>query len=208
MAHRRKNNCGANYNTTLKLVTNAVNIQDGFLLRRAIHKKDREALGRLNTIYYPRIKRYIASYINLTEDVEDLAQSVFLELCKDDGSYKVCLNAEAYLLGIAKNLITLYYRSQNKQIKTIPINSMDEIAADVQSTRLEQFSQQKCRELKGIIARLPPKTKEAISLRLIDGFSIQQAANLAGCSMHTFCQRIYQAKKTIETLRPRFYDED
>lgn|GEM_PF-6603584 len=104
------------YNSRFKLAADVVKIQASVLLRRAVRKKDKEALGRLHTIYYPQLKRYIASRVGSVEDAEDLAQSVFFELCKG--------NAEAYLFGIAKNLINLYYRSKSRQVKTIPLRSV------------------------------------------------------------------------------------
>ena len=180
--------------------------QERILLTKVIRKKDRKALGRLHSVYYSRIKRYIASRVDLIEDVEDLAQSVFFELCKVDSTYKECQNAEAYLLGIAKKLIAIYYRSQSRQVKIIPIESVDEIAADIQAVK--KISQQGLRDIKNLIARLPPKTQEAISLRLIEGLSMKEAAKRTGCSIHTFCQRIYEAKRIIKKLKQGFNDRN
>ena len=53
------------------MAADTTKIQDSILLRRARHDKDRKALGQLNILYYPRIKCYIASRVNLTEDAED-----------------------------------------------------------------------------------------------------------------------------------------
>ena len=183
-------------------MNDTVKIQDRILLR-AIHKKDRLALGWLHSTYYPRIKHYITSHINSIPDAEDLAQGVFLELCKIDGTYRECQDAEAYLLGIAKNLIALYYHSRSRRVKTISMESVDEIASDVQPAK--NISQQ---ELRDVIAQLPPRTQEAISLRLIEGLSIKEAAERIGCSIHTFCQRIYEAKRIIEKLKPGFNNRD
>ena len=174
-------------------------IQDCILLSRAIHEKDRKALGRLHSIYYRCIKRYIASRVESIADTEDLAQSVFLELCKSNGTYREYQNTEAYLLGIAKNLIAMYYRNQSRQVKTIPIESVGEIAADGQRKPADL---QDYKEIRDLIARLPPKTQEAVSLRLVEGLSITEASQRTGCSVYTFCQRIYEAKKIIEKLKP------
>lgn len=179
------------------MATNAIKIQDHVLLSRAIHKKDRKALGLLHSIYYPRIKHYIALRINSVTEAQDLAQNVFLELCKSNGTYKGPKNAEAYLFVIAKNLIALHYRNQSRQVRTISMESVGEISADIQPA--EQVSQQ---ELRDLIALLPPKAQEAIRLRFIEGFSLKDAAKRTGCSIHVFCQRIYEAKKIIETIKP------
>ena len=196
------------YNNGYELAADTVKIQDHILLRRAIHDKDREALGRLHSIYYLRIKRYITSRIGDITDTEDLTQSVFLELCKGNGTYNGRHDAEAYLLGIAKHLIALYYRDLSRQIKTISMECVDEIAADIQQKPTEHISQRKLQYIKDLMAELPSKTKEAISLRLIEKFSIREAAKHADCSIHTFCQRIYEAKKIIKKSKPSFDEKD
>ncbi len=178
-----------------------MNIQHRILLSRAIYEKDRQALGQLHSLYYTRLKHYITSRIDSIPDAEDLTQSVFLELCKGECIYRKYQNAEAYLLGIAKNLIALYYRRQSRQVKTISMESVGEISTDVQRKPAEQISQQELRDIEELIVRLPQKTQDAISLRVIEGLSIKEAARRSGCSIHTFCQRIYSAKNIIEKLR-------
>ena len=183
-------------------------IQDRILLRQAIHEKDRQAVAHLHNTYYISIKRYVASRINSNPDIEDMVQNVFLELCKSNGNYKGHHNAEAYLIGIAKNLIALYYRNQDRQIKTISIESIADIAADVQQKQKEQILQQQLQNIKDLIIRLPPKTSKAISLRLIEGFSTKETAELIGCTTHTVCQKIYEAKKNFKKLNQDFNDTD
>ncbi|UCE46300.1 MAG: hypothetical protein JSW47_11830 [Phycisphaerales bacterium] len=92
-------------------------VKDRILLRRAIYQKERKALVRLHSIYYPRKKRYITSGIDSVPDAEDLTQGVFFELYKSEGTYREYQDAEAYLFGITKNLIALYYRSQRSYEK-------------------------------------------------------------------------------------------
>ena len=204
LANLRKYNKITAHNNRIEMPYNE--IHDRILLRQAIHEKDRQALARLHNTYYPHIKRYVASRINSNPDIEDLVQNVFLELCQSNGNYKGHQNAEAYLIGIAKNLIALYYRNQSRQIKTISIESVADIAADFQRKPTEQISQQELRDIKDLIARLPPKTHKAIRLRLIEGFSIKETAERIGCSTHTLYQKIYEAKKSFEKINPGFND--
>jgi RNA polymerase sigma-70 factor (ECF subfamily) len=183
-------------------------IQDRILLRQAILEKNSQALAHLHKTYYLSIKRYVASRINSNPDIEDLVQNVFLELCKSNDNYKGHHNAEAYLIGIAKNLIALYYRNKGRQIQTISIESIADIAADIQQKKTEQLLQQELQDIKDLITRLPPTTRKAISLRLIEGFSTKKTAELMGCSTHTVCQKIYEAKKSFKKLNQDFNNTD
>ena len=107
-----------------------VKFENNILLKRAIYNSDRDALGRLHTIYYTSIKHYIASRINSISEAEDLSQNVFLEPCKGNCRYDSRRDAKAYLFGMAKNLVSRYYRNKKKHPQTLPIDSIGEIIAD------------------------------------------------------------------------------
>jgi len=83
----------------------SINIDEKLVLKRAICQQDRTALAFLHTKYYSRMMHYIASHVNSVQDAEDLTQDVFIELCKGNGSFNGCENAEKYLFGIARNII-------------------------------------------------------------------------------------------------------
>jgi RNA polymerase sigma-70 factor (ECF subfamily) len=193
------------YNSRFKLAADVVKIQASVLLRRAVRKKDKEALGRLHTIYYPQLKRYIASRVGSVEDAEDLAQSVFFELCKGNAVHKDCGNAEAYLFGIAKNLINLYYRSKSRQVKTIPLCSVGEFAGGgavrPSQKAAKQVSLEQCKKLiEDARALLPPKARQAVELKFIEGYSVKEASQMVGCSVWTFYKRLDKAARVLEGL--------
>ncbi|MHC5059959.1 MAG: RNA polymerase sigma factor [Planctomycetota bacterium] len=181
--------------------------QEDILLRRAIHNKDREALGQLNILYYPRIKRYITSRVNLIEDVEDLTQSVFLEFCRNNKNYKKYQNAEAFLLKIAKDRIALHYRSQIKQVKTIPIESVDEISLSDEVRQYQnimgQVLQQEHKIFKALVNQLSPKAQEAIRLRFEVGLDSNDAAKSLGCSVAAFHKRLQRAIGVLKRKKKR-----
>ncbi len=185
-----------------KLATEAVKIQDHILLSRALHKKDRKALGRLHTIYYPRIKRYIASRIDSVEDAEDLAQSVFFELCKGNGCYDGQSNAEAYLSGMARNIISRYHRNRKKQPQTVQIDAVGDIVADCD---VQQYRPVSLKQLKKLFRKtteqLPPKARKAVRLRLGKGLTPKEAAEKCGCSTDAFYKRFDAALKALEVIR-------
>lgn len=184
------------------MATDAIKIEDIILLRRAIHDKDREALGRLNILYYPRIKRYIASRVNLTEDAEDLAQRVFLELCMGTSHYDGQRDAEAYLFGVARNIIGHYYRNKKEQPQTVQIDSVCDIVADCDVQQHRPVSLQELKEfLEDVTGRLPPKAREAARLRLGEGLTTKKAAEKCGCSTEAFYKRFHAALKTLEVMR-------
>ena len=154
--------------------------------------------------YYTHMKQYIASRIRSIADAEDLAQNIFLEICKGSGRYdrRRNNNVEAYLLGMAKNAIRRYHRERKKPVKIISINSANDIATisniHQRQNPANQISMQELkRAIEEAVSKLPPKAREAIKLRFIDGLSTEQAAQKAGCTPGTFRDRLAYALKTL-----------
>ncbi|MHC4166561.1 MAG: RNA polymerase sigma factor [Planctomycetota bacterium] len=186
------------YGMRCKSATDAIKIQDRTLLRQAIRQ--------FNTVYYPNVKRYIASRIDFIEDVEDLTQSVFLEFYRRDYNDKEYQSAEAYLLKIARNLIALYYRNRSRQPKTISMDSIGEIAVsdttEYDKCTAKRISPQELTEIIEI-AGLSPKDRQALHLIFIKKHSTKEAAQKAGCSIWTFYKRIDKATKLLEDAMKR-----
>jgi RNA polymerase sigma-70 factor (ECF subfamily) len=104
------------------------------LLKRAMRQRDRTALSLLHARYYMRIKRYVASRIDSSTDVEDLTQNVFVELCSSDRKQATDFySAEAYLFGIARNLVREHHRAAAKSPKYLDTLAIEAIAAILNS---------------------------------------------------------------------------
>jgi len=189
-----------------KSQADTIKIHNHLLLQQAIENRDKGAVRQVNTIYYLNIKRYIASRVDNIEDVEDMTQSVFLKFFeKNNDIYKQCRSPEAYLLKIAQNLIAQHYHKQNKQIPTIPIDSVDELSIIDEISRYEiskeKLSSQERKIVRVLISQLPPKAQEAVRLRFIEGLSPKHAAKKSGCSTNTFYQRTIAGLKAIRKLK-------
>jgi len=174
-------------------------------LKRAIYRQDRKAVAVLHAKYYVHMKRYIASRISSIADADDLAQNVFVELCKGNGRYDGRGSVERYLFGITKNAIRKYHRERTSSIKTIPVDSVNDIGVkDVQQCRgpVGQIEAQELKKaIEEAVAKLPPKARQAIKLRFIDGLSSKEGARNAGCSVNTFYKRLHMAVKALRKLK-------
>ncbi|UCF17768.1 MAG: RNA polymerase sigma factor [Phycisphaerales bacterium] len=147
---------------------------------------------------YPRIKLYVASRVKCAAEAEDLVQDVFVRFFESKGRR----DSEAYLFGIARNTVRMHLRRRAHSVRTIRIKSPNAPALAKTTGRDGDTpwptSAEECRKLVEYLAsRLPAKTRQAIRLRFIEGLSSKAAARKAGCSVHTFQQRIYDATKAI-----------
>jgi len=184
---RRKRNC-----------SKSAGIHESSILERAVSHRDRDAAAILYAKYFVHIKHYIASHIGPVPDVEDLAEEVFVQLCKGTADYHGRGNVEAYLHGIARNVIRRYLGRKAHTIRTIPIDLIEQSAV---LSKIEPFPGEagmlSGRELKKMVrdlkALLPPKAYEAVKVRLVEGLSPKQAARKLGCSVAALRKRLQRA---------------
>ena len=185
------------------------NVDEKLILKRAIFEQDKKTFTILYAKYYPQVKHYIASHVGRVEDAEDLVQDVFVELSKGKGHYDGRGSVTGYLVGMAKKIIRRYRKRKTCSVRTIPIESIEKVGPSYNNQqRLDPVRQISAQELKTSLedtaAQLPPKSREAIKLRYIDGLSPRESAEKAGCSVHTFCQRVVDAKKALRKYKKTF----
>ena len=178
------------------------NTSDSLMLKWAMSQRNRKALAALHAKYYAIIRHHIASRVDSPADAENLAQDVFVELCKGNGQYDGPDDPKAYVFGVTRNIIRQYYRKRAKSIKTIPI---EEIGTPIAIHDTRQYSdpvnltekQELIKIIQEAVVKLPPKARQALELRFIKGLSTRQAAQKSGCSMNTFYQRLHLGIKAL-----------
>ncbi|UCG48503.1 MAG: sigma-70 family RNA polymerase sigma factor [Phycisphaerales bacterium] len=170
---------------------------DNVLLAQAANEGDREAIGALHVKYYNRIKSYIRLRVHREQEAEDLAQSVFVELCRGNMKYDAQSDPQAYLLGVAKNLIVRHIRRRKRQPRLIQLGSAEEFAGRIPAAPSQCPHKLLLDELGKVLAEIGdrPSTKadEALVLRFVHGLSVKEAAQRAGCSTSAFYERLYYA---------------
>jgi len=192
--------------------TNSENIDEELILKRIIFQQDKKALAFLYVTYYPHVKRYITSRVGCVEDAEDLAQDVFIEISKGKGNYEGRGSAKGYLLGVARKIICHYHKRKMRSRKATPIVSIDKVSRSHDNQQSvdpvrQAFAQEVKIAIEDTIARLPPKAREAIRLWYNNNLSLKRSAKEAGCSAHTFCQRVVDGKKALREFRGIFEDK-
>ena len=74
-----------------------------------------EAFGQLVRCYALALRSYLASQVYHLDDVDDLAQEVFLAALKGLATFRRGDDFGAWLRGIARNKVLIYYRSQSRR---------------------------------------------------------------------------------------------
>lgn len=181
---------------------NSFDVDDTLLLTRVVFQQDRRALATLYLKYSPQVKSYIASHVSSITDTEDLLQDVFLQICQGKGHYDNSKGVEPYIFGIARNMIRKYHREKEKLPETVPTNSINGLFPRYhirESTDpAGRISAQQFKKIIEVMEnKLPPKAREAVRLRFVEGLGQKEAAKKAGCSIGAFYKRLERAEKTL-----------
>jgi RNA polymerase sigma-70 factor (ECF subfamily) len=147
--------------------------------------------------YHLDITRYIVSRIKNPSDAEDLAQRVFLEFYRNNDAFDNVQNPKAYLFGIARKLISHYYRQKNKESGFLQVDSEITYKIGHSNHRRGPKTEELVEEIANIISQLPPKAREAVRLRLIDNLSYEEAAKNANCSVGVLYDRFHEGLKIV-----------
>src|SRR5262245_23395868 len=87
-----------------------------------------EAFGRLVRDYALPLRGYLASQVHHLDDVDDLAQEVFLAALRSLHTFRRGDHFGAWLRGIARNKLLVYFRTQARRHQALQ-RFRDEVTA-------------------------------------------------------------------------------
>jgi RNA polymerase sigma-70 factor (ECF subfamily) len=142
-----------------------------------------------NTIY-----RYIGNY----EDVEDIAQEVFIKIWQKAKSFKRKSKFSTWLYRIVVNQC-LNYRSKHKQ-KLVSLDEMTEKEQIPDSLIVEVDHEQrkKAEIVKKAVNELPEKQRIALVLSKYEEKSYKEIAEIMGVSLSAVESLIFRAKQNLK----------
>jgi len=148
---------------------------------------DRGAFSELYHLFINAVQRYIAKRIcNVSRDqVEDLAQEVFVRAWHGRHRFGARATAKTYLSGIARNVVLEYYdrmRRTRRDLSYAPQRAPD-------LTRCLDFQELRDR-LNSEMASLSHRQQEAIRLVFFGGMTAKEAAQLTHCTTRAIQRRI------------------
>jgi RNA polymerase sigma-70 factor (ECF subfamily) len=142
-----------------------------------------------------------------TTEAEDIGQETFVRFYKSLDRFRGEASIGTYLTRIAINLSlneirrrkrrrNLFFTKNENTIENVP--DRQDLKDQNETRRLVQKGLQK----------LPPKFRSVIVLRLIDGYSTEETANILGLPVGTVLSRLARAQmKLKEILTPVFKGE-
>ena len=177
---------------------------DELLVARA-QGGDGAAFGQLVERYQDAIFNGISRMVGRREDVEDLAQEVFLKAFRGIARFDGRSALYTWLYAIAINTVISHRRKVGARANVGPMPSYDgddeggsfEMADDADPP--DAIAEQ--RELRAMVERaidrIDPEYRVALVLRDVEGFDYETIADLLGVPQGTVKSRIHRARSAL-----------
>ena len=180
--------------------------QEAWLIQRA-QEGDHRAFEALLKLHDRRVFAIIGSFLRRRQDVEDLAQEVFLKAYLAIGRFRPGAPFAPWLHRIAVNACYDHLRGIRRRHEIV-IADLAEGEADFLQHHIEKGSpaaggdtadRVAARDLaERILATLSPKNRLAITLREVQGFEIAEIASALGCSRPAAKVRLFRARRAMQ----------
>ena len=158
---------------------------------------DRGAFDLIVRRHQKGVWRVVRRYIKRDADAKDVTQQVFVRAFKGLATFRGAASVRSWLYRIAINCALSWIRDHRREQPTeitedsltaLPV-APGRIADDQEGTRL-----------RAAIAKLPPKQKLVLELRVFDDLSFKEVAELAECSENTAKVNFHYAVKKLRDL--------
>ena len=179
---------------------------DEALIKRA-QNGDENAFRQLVVRHQEAIHRTVLGMLGPSAEVEDVVQEVFIRFYKAMAKFEGKAKLSTYLTRIAINLSLNEIARRKKQFKWLPIlgrkehfDESNDSVSDVVDPHasLDRFDD--ADEIKQALWQLPENFRTVLVLRLIDGYSVQETADLLGLPKGTIASRLMRAQQKMMDL--------
>ena len=165
---------------------------------------DRAAFAALVERYWDRLYHWLYHLTRDRHAAEDLAQETFLKAWAGLDKFRAGTNFGAWLFRIAHNNFANQHRASARKRQPLPPDLPDPDRGPVEQV----LSQEALEGLARALNRLPTEFRAALLLRVEEGLSFRQIAEVLGLTEETARWRVFKARqKLLSLLPPRLEQE-
>ncbi len=175
-------------------------------LARRCAEGDPAALDALVDEYYATVLNFVRRFTGHRDDSPDLAQDVFLKVLRAIGGYDGGAALRTWILTIAANASRDVIRRKRRTREDVAAEPelvlLDQRVDDRPDHRPEDRAGRVLRAetVRAAVERLPEVHRVAVILRYYHDLSLQEIADVCGCTIGTVGSRIHYAMKKLHRL--------
>ncbi len=169
-----------------------------FELIQRSQKGEKEAFGRLYSLFLKKVYRFIYFMIYDEAMAEDLTQDTFFKVWKSLPSFSPARGSfNSYLLTIARNNVIDYQRKK-KEIYLNPIMEDEIPSSEVIEDNVIKTEEQQ--EARSILAKLEGADRRLIILRFFEELSMAEIAKMENLKEGAVRVKIYRILRKMKNL--------
>jgi RNA polymerase sigma-70 factor, ECF subfamily len=170
--------------------------EDADLIRQAA-RGNVEAYNLLVSRWEKRVYNYLLRITGNREDALDLTQDVFLKAYQNLRKLEDPARFSPWLYRIAHNEAFSMFRKRR------PEADVDELDPEAVETGIavggsSVFPMELSLAVSGALARLSPDQREAVVLKIYQGFKFEEMSEILGCPVSTVKSRLYTALELLK----------
>lgn len=163
-------------------------------LLNQVRQGDKEAFRLLVLRYESLVAATVVGMLGQTPEADDVGQEVFIRLYRALSQYKGESKLGTYLTKIAINLsLNELKRRQRRQWLRLGKNNDKAIATPPPDTDTQQLVQ-------WALAQLAPEFRSVVLLRLVEGYSSQQTAEILEIPLGTVLSRLARGQQKLREI--------
>lgn len=177
-----------------------INISDNDLLKR-IKEGESQAFTQLVERYRQRVAKTVIGMLGNTPEADDVGQDVFIRFYNSLDNFRGDSTVGTYLTRIAINLSLnelkkrkrkafLFFRKDDEYYDEIDIEDAHNMDEEMDTNELVEKS----------LAMLDPKFRSIVVLRLIQGYSTKETADMLDLPLGTVLSRLARAQDKLKEL--------
>ncbi len=156
---------------------------------------DRHAYGRLVEAYWERLHRWLYQLTHNRHQAEDLTQETFTKALSALQSFRAGSNFRAWIFRIAHNNFVNDKRREKRSPKSLDSEGVPEPASTTEEELAE--NREEVRRVCEALGTLPTDFRTAILLRVEEGLSFREMADILGTTEETARWRVYKARQKL-----------
>lgn len=144
--------------------------------------------------YSPMVYRTARALTGNPEDAEDVLQTIFLRLMRQQNAGQLRKNPRAYLYRAAVNLSLDLLRARNRRDFTHDVERLETPAA----APAGRFDDNTHRQLQKALAQLSPEAAHILVLRYVHNYSDAEISKLLGTSRGAIALRLFRLRARLK----------
>ncbi len=188
-------------------------VADDFTLIKSIQNGDHQAFELLVRRYQRQVANLIYMTMGNRDDVEDIAQEVFIRVYRSLPKFKFDASFFSWLYRITVNLCIDEIRKRKiRRVLSLDYLTEDTLEKDRKNKDYSMASdsiltEEKQRVIQSALRRLKPEHREVLVLREYQDFSYNEIAETLGLRLEAVKSRIFRARREMKNLLNEYFKE-